>query len=108
MKPNCFSCESSSNKRFTRATAWRSVWSRASYGVLAYMGRLTAYDIALEAELYDPTRYYGEVKDAWFGWGPSVESEEDPRVAPVTDPGRTPWQTSTEGGAYTQYLPQIP
>ena len=80
----------------------------ASYGVLAYMGRLTASDIALEAELYDPTRYYGEVKDAWFGWGASVESEEDPRVAPVTDEGRTPWQTSTEGPAYSQYLPQIP
>ena len=55
----------------------------ASYGVLAAMGRLTAYDIALQAELYDPTRYYGEVKDAAFGWGPSVESAEDPRVAPV-------------------------
>ena len=80
----------------------------ASYGVLAYEGRLTASDIALEAELYDPTRYYGEVKDAWFGWGASVESEEDPRVAPVTEEGRTPWQTSTDGGAYTQYLPQIP
>jgi len=80
----------------------------ASYGVLAYMGRLTAADIALEAELYDPTRYYGEVKDAWFGWGASVESEEDPRVAPVIDEGRTAWQTSTEGPAYTQYLPQIP
>ena len=80
----------------------------ASYGVLAYEGRLTASDIALEAELYDPTRYYGEVKDAWFGWGASVESEEDPRVAPVIDEGRTPWQTSTEGPAYAQYLPQIP
>jgi outer membrane protein len=80
----------------------------ASYGVLAFEGRLTASDIALEAELYDPTRYYGEVKDAWFGWGASVESEEDPRVAPVIDEGRTPWQTSTEGPAYTQYLPQIP
>jgi outer membrane protein len=80
----------------------------SSYGVLAFEGRLTASDIALEAELYDPTRYYGEVKDAWFGWGPSVESEEDPRVAPVIDEGRTPWQTSTEGPAYTQYLPQIP
>jgi outer membrane protein len=80
----------------------------ASYGVLAFEGRLTAADIALEAELYDPTRYYGEVKDAWFGWGASVESEEDPRVAPVIDEGRTPWQTSTEGPAYTQYLPQIP
>ena len=80
----------------------------ASYGVLAGMGRLTAYDIALAAELYDPTRYYGEVKDAAFGWGPSVESAEDPRVAPVTDPGRTPDQKSTDGPAYTQYLPQIP
>jgi outer membrane protein len=80
----------------------------ASYSVLAGMGRLTAYDIALAAELYDPTRYYGEVKDAAFGWGPSVESAEDPRVAPVTDPGRTPDQRSTDGPAYTQYLPQIP
>jgi outer membrane protein len=80
----------------------------ASYGVLAGMGRLTAYDIALAAELYDPTRYYGEVKDAAFGWGPSVESAEDPRVTPVTDPGRTPDQKSTDGPAYTQYLPQIP
>ena len=80
----------------------------ASYGVLAYMGRLTAYDIALQAELYDPARYYGEVKDAWFGWGASIESEEDPRVAPVDDPARTPAQKSTDGPAYTQKLPQIP
>ena len=80
----------------------------ASYGVLAYEGRLTAYDISLEAELYDPTRYYGEVKDAWYGWGASIESQEDPRVAPVYDPGRTPDQKSTDGGAYTQKLPQIP
>ena len=80
----------------------------ASYGVLAAMGRLTASDIALAAELYDPTRYYGEVKDAAFGWGASLESAEDPRVAPVADPGRTPDQKSTDGPAYTQYLPQIP
>jgi outer membrane protein len=79
-----------------------------SYGVLAYMGRLTAYDIALQAELYDPARYYGEVKDAWYGWGASIESEEDPRVAPVTEPARTPEQKSTDGPAYTQKLPQIP
>jgi outer membrane protein len=79
-----------------------------SYGVLASMGRLTAYDIALQAELYDPARYYGEVADAWFGWGASLESEEDPRVAPVTDPARTPEQKSTGGPVYTQDLPQIP
>jgi outer membrane protein len=80
----------------------------ASYGVLAAMGRLTAYDISLQAELYDPTRYYGEVKDAWFGWGASIESREDPRVAPVDNPGRTPDQRPTDGPAYTQKLPQIP
>jgi outer membrane protein len=80
----------------------------ASYGVLAAMGRLTAYDIALQAELYDPTRYYGEVKDAWFGWGASIDGREDPRVAPIDNPGRTPGQQSTDGPAYTQKLPQIP
>jgi outer membrane protein len=80
----------------------------ASYGVLAAMGRLTAYDIALQAEVYDPTRYYGEVRDAWFGWGAAIEGREDPRAAPVANPGRTPGQRSTDGPAYTQKLPQIP
>lgn len=80
----------------------------ASYGVLAYMGRLTASDISLEAEVYDPTRYYGQVKDAWYGWGAAIEDRQDPRVAPVEDPGRLPGQRSTDGPAYTQKLPQIP
>ncbi len=80
----------------------------ASYGVLAYMGRLTAYDISLQAEVYDPTRYYGEVKDAWYGWGASIDDRQDPRVAPVDDPGRIPGQKPTDGAAYTQKLPQIP
>lgn len=80
----------------------------ASYSVLSGMGRLTAYDIALEAELYDPTRYYGEVKDSWYGWGASIESLEDPRVPQVKDPGRVPGQKSSDGPAYTQKLPSIP
>ncbi len=80
----------------------------ASYGVLAYMGRLTAYDIALEAELYDPARYYGQVKDLWYGWGAAIEDREDPRVAPVNDPGRSPNQRPVDGPAYTQTLPQVP
>ncbi len=80
----------------------------ASYGVLAYMGRLTASDIALQAELYDPTRYYGEVKDSWYGWGAAVEDRQDARVAPVENSGRKPGQKSTDGPAYTQKLPQIP
>jgi outer membrane protein len=80
----------------------------ASYGVLAATGRLTASDIALQAELYDPTRYYGEVKDQWYGWGAALEDREDQRVAPVQDPGRTSGQRSTDGPAYTQKMPQIP
>jgi outer membrane protein len=80
----------------------------ASYGVLAYMGRLTASDISLQAELYDPTRYYGEVKDSWYGWGAAIEDKQDPRVAPVENTGRVPGQRSTDGPAYTQKLPQIP
>ena len=80
----------------------------ASYGVLAATGRLTASDIALQAELYDPTRYYGEVKDQWYGWGAALEDREDQRVAPVQDPGRAPGQRSTDGPAYTQKSPQIP
>lgn len=80
----------------------------ASYGVLANIGHLTANDISLAVEVYDPTRYYGEVKDAWYGWGAAVEDRQDPRVAPVEDSGRTPGQRSTDGPAYTQKLPQIP
>jgi len=80
----------------------------SSYSVLASMGRLTASDIALQAEVYDPTLYYGEVKDAWFGWGASIESKADPRVLAVEDAGRTPSQNSADGPAYTQTLPQIP
>ena len=72
------------------------------------MGRLTAYDIALEAELYDPARYYGQVKDLWYGWGAAIEDREDPRVAPVNDPGRSPNQRPVDGPAYTQTLPQVP
>jgi outer membrane protein len=69
---------------------------------------LTAYDISLEAELYDPTIYYGEVKNKVYGWAPSVEGAEDPRVAPIRDPGLIPGQPTTDGPAYTQKLPPVP
>jgi outer membrane protein len=80
----------------------------ASYQLLNAMGRLSASDIALQAELYDPTRYYGEVADAIYGWGASVESVEDPKVAPVEDPGKAPGQKRHDGPAYTQKLPTVP
>ncbi len=70
----------------------------ATYSILEAMGRLDAYSISLEAELYDPTRYYGEVKDAWYGWGASFESREDPRTAPVAS-------DAPQGGPVSQFLP---
>lgn len=80
----------------------------ASYSILSAIGRLTAYDIALSAELYDPNRNYDEVKDQWYGWQASVETEEDPKVAPVRDRGLAPGQRSNDGPAYTQKRPSVP
>ena len=74
----------------------------ASYSLLSTLGRISAYDLELQVEQYDPSRHYGEVRDKWFGWRTSYESTEaEPTVAPVTDPGRTPGQAKTDGPAYT-------
>ena len=74
----------------------------ASYSLLSTLGRISAYDLELQVEQYDPSRHYGEVRDKWFGWRTSYElTEAEPTVAPVTDPGRTPGQAKTDGPAYT-------
>jgi outer membrane protein len=39
----------------------------ASYGVLSTVGRLTAADMAVTAEVYDPEVHYHEVRRKWFG-----------------------------------------
>ena len=39
----------------------------ASYNVLSSVGRLTAQDIAVTAEVYDPEVHYSEVRRKWFG-----------------------------------------
>jgi outer membrane protein len=74
----------------------------ASFQLLTAIGRLTAYDISLQAELYDPAAHYSEVKDKWIGWSTSVEAAEDPDVAPVVDPGLVPGQDPALGPAYTK------
>lgn len=71
-----------------------------AYSVLASVGRLTAYDLQLQVDLYDPTQNYRRVKDKWYGWETSVESREDPVVAPVADPGVTPGQRRGDGPAF--------
>ncbi|WP_422367035.1 TolC family outer membrane protein [Pelagibius sp.] len=39
----------------------------ASYEVLTAVGRMTAGDLGLPAEIYDPETDYREVRDSWFG-----------------------------------------
>src|SRR5262249_19235161 len=45
----------------------------AQYQLLSAIGRLTARDLALNVDHYDPTKHYNEVRDKFIGIGPSVE-----------------------------------
>jgi outer membrane protein len=74
----------------------------ASFQLLTAIGRLSAYDISLNTELYDPAAHYSEVKDKWIGWSTRIEAVDDPEVAPVVDPGLLPGQDPSLGPAYTR------
>jgi outer membrane protein len=39
----------------------------SSYGLLSAVGRLTAQDLALPVQVYDPMMHYQQVRDAWVG-----------------------------------------
>lgn len=41
----------------------------AAYDLLRAVGRLTAADLGLDVEIYDPQRHYRSVRDKWFGIG---------------------------------------
>jgi TolC family type I secretion outer membrane protein len=43
----------------------------ASYQLAAAIGRLTASDLRLPVDLYDPTQYYNANRTRWFGFGAS-------------------------------------
>jgi outer membrane protein TolC len=45
----------------------------AQYQLLASVGRLTASELKLKTELYDPTKHYNAVRNKFIGTGPSVE-----------------------------------
>ena len=45
----------------------------AAYQVLAAVGRLTARDLGLQVELFDPKRNYDKVRNRWWGTGPDLE-----------------------------------
>jgi TolC family type I secretion outer membrane protein len=45
----------------------------AAYQLMAATGRLTARDLGLKVETFDPERYYNRVRDRWWGTGPDLE-----------------------------------
>ncbi len=45
----------------------------AEYRLLASAGGLTAQNLGLNVEYYDPTRHYDKVRNKFFGTGPSVD-----------------------------------
>jgi outer membrane protein TolC len=45
----------------------------AQYRLLAAGGALTAANLALGVEFYDPRQHYDQVRDKFIGTGPSVE-----------------------------------
>lgn len=45
----------------------------ASYRLLAAIGALTAANLKLDVEHYDPSGYYRAVRNKFIGTGPSIE-----------------------------------
>lgn len=56
------------NARVSLVSAERDL-AVAEYGLLAAMGLLTARNLELPVEYYDPAVNYGEVRDKWIGFG---------------------------------------
>ena len=48
----------------------------ASYGLLAAVGKLTARDLQLAVDYYDPTTNYEDVRGKWIGYGINDETDE--------------------------------
>lgn len=55
------------NTRVSLVSAERDL-AVAEYGLLAAMGLLTARNLELPVEYYDPTKNYGEVRNKWIGF----------------------------------------
>lgn len=48
----------------------------ASFSLLSTLGRLTAADLGLAVEYYDPEEHYNAVRRKWFGTGPRLPAED--------------------------------
>ena len=51
----------------------------AQYDLLSAVGRLTASDLSLDTQVYDPQKYYNEVRDKLWGLGESTDSQKTDR-----------------------------
>lgn len=60
--------QESLNARVTLVSAERDL-AVAEYGLLAATGELTARNLELPVEYYDPAENYGEVRNKWIGFG---------------------------------------
>lgn len=49
----------------------------AQYDLLAAVGRLTAADLNLETQIYNPQKHYNDVRDKLWGVGKSIDSQND-------------------------------
>lgn len=62
----------------------------SSYELTASLGRLTAQDLSLPVQIYDPRNYYNAVRDRWVGTGDYNESVPQAAVVPQTVIAVTP------------------
>ncbi len=75
----------------------------ASYALATTMGRLTAQDLALPVQVYDPRNYYNAVRDRWFGTG---DFSDTPGGAPPAPQGVVQVQTLPPTGAPAPAAPR--
>lgn len=50
----------------------------ASHQLLAAVGHLTARDMGLGVDVYDPGQHYNDVRNQWFGSSASADADADP------------------------------
>jgi len=50
-----------------------NIWTHKGTFLLAAVGSLTARDLGLDVQLYDPYSHYGAVRDQFWGLGEEAE-----------------------------------
>ena len=68
--------------RWVRAAKGWDYMNPWAFALKAAVGRLTARQLNLPVDFYDPERHYREVRDKWFGGSSTGQAEEmDPGAA---------------------------